>query len=61
MSNLTPIDKKDFGVTAFDGIPVVSTRRVSEVFGKRHDNILRDIQATVDSLLKIEEPLRMVR
>lgn len=56
MSNLTPADKKDFGVTAFDGIPVVSTRRVSEVFGKRHDNILRDIQTTIDSLLKIEEP-----
>lgn len=30
-----------FGVTEAKGIPVVSSRKVAEVFGKRHDNVIR--------------------
>ena len=44
-----------FGVTEFDGIPVVSSRKVGEVFTKRHGNILRDIENIKRDLLKIEE------
>lgn len=44
-----------FGVTELNGIPVVSSRKVAEVFNKRHDNILRDIENIKSDLLKIEE------
>jgi len=44
-----------FDVTEFDGIPVVSSRKVGEVFAKRHDNILRDIENIKVDLLKVEE------
>lgn len=58
MSNL-PI--ADYGVTSFDGIPVVNSRSVAENFEKRHDSVMRDIQNVIDSLEeislhKIEEP-----
>lgn len=39
------------GVTAIDGIPMVSSRDVAAIFEKRHDNVLRD----VDGLLNFEE------
>jgi len=55
MKKLTFI-KKDFGVTALRDVPVANSRKIAEVFGKRHDNVLRDIQELVNSLLKIEEP-----
>ncbi|MTI62171.1 MAG: Rha family transcriptional regulator [Firmicutes bacterium] len=46
MSNLTIVDGvTEYGVTTFDGSKViVSSRRVARVFGKRHDNVLRDIR-----------------
>jgi len=37
-------------------VPVVSSRDVAEVFGKRHDNVLRDIAA-----LEISSDLRTSR
>jgi Rha family phage regulatory protein len=50
------IIKVDFGVIALKDIPVVSSRKVAEIFNKRHDNVLRDIEIIKNSLLKIEEP-----
>lgn len=44
-----------YGVTERSGIPVVSSRKVAEVFNKRHDNVLRDIENAKQDLLKIEE------
>lgn len=35
--------EKDYGVTALDGVPVVSSRKVAEIFEKRHDNVLQAI------------------
>lgn len=43
----------DYGVTAFDGIPVVNSRAVAENFDKRHENVMRDIQNVIDNLLEI--------
>lgn len=45
MNNLVSLD--DYGVTEKNGIPVVSSRRVAQVFGKRHDNVLQ----AIDNLL----------
>lgn len=45
-----------YGVTEKNSIPVVSSRRVAEIFSKRHDNVLRDISDINSGLLKIEEP-----
>ena len=42
----------DFGVTALNGVPVVSSRKVAEIFNKRHDHVLRDVKNVVDSLPK---------
>lgn len=40
---MTQIIKDQFGVTEHKGIPVVSSRYVAEIFGKRHDNVLQSI------------------
>lgn len=40
------------GVIAFDGITVVSSRKVSENFGKRHDHVCRDVDVILESLPK---------
>lgn len=37
-----------FGVTEKKGIPVVSSRKVAEVFNKRHDNVLQNIRDAID-------------
>ncbi|MDT8901831.1 Rha family transcriptional regulator [Anaeroselena agilis] len=50
-----PISEKALGVIAVDGVPVVSSRDVADIFEKRHDNVLRDIQGILLGLLKIEE------
>ena len=34
---------------------VVSSRQVAEHFGKRHDNVIRDIEELKRGVLKIEE------
>lgn len=38
-----------YGVTEKDSVPVVSSRKVAEVFGKRHDNVLQDIRGLMCS------------
>lgn len=48
------------GLTEMDGKAVVSSRDISRVFEKRHDNVLRDIKNIIDSdaewdLLNFEE------
>lgn len=46
MSNkqwIQTIQKNLLGVTAIDGIPMVSSRDVADIFGKRHDNVLQAI------------------
>ena len=40
-------------ITEKDGVPVTTSRVVAEQFGKRHDNVLRDIEDLI-SLLKSE-------
>ncbi|WP_332274871.1 Rha family transcriptional regulator [Bacillus velezensis] len=37
------VEKDDFGIITFDGVPVVSTKRVSEIFEKRHADVLRSV------------------
>lgn len=44
-----------YGVTEKSGIPIASTRRVAEIFSKRHDHVLRDVQNIIISLPKSEE------
>ena len=39
----------DFGVTHLKGIPVVSSRKVAEVFEKEHKNVLRAIDNHIDT------------
>ena len=39
-------------VFKFDGIDVVDSRQVAEMIGKRHDNLLRDIQNYCDIMIK---------
>jgi Rha family phage regulatory protein len=40
----------DFGVMEKHGIPVVSSRRVAEIFKKSHKNVLRDIEIGIEKL-----------
>jgi Rha family phage regulatory protein len=42
MKSLVPVD--EFGMTEKDGAPVVSSRYIAQVFGKRHDNLLSTIR-----------------
>lgn len=42
MNNLVPID--EFGLSERNGVPVVSSLKVSEYFTKEHKHVLRDIQ-----------------
>lgn len=54
MSNLILPDDI-YGVTEKNSVPVVSSRYVAQVFNKRHDNVLRDVQNIIISLPKSEE------
>jgi len=45
----------EFNLYERNGLVFCSSRQVAESFNKRHDNVLRDIENTIDSLLKIEE------
>lgn len=55
MSNLV-IPTDIYGVTEKRGKPIVSSRYVSNVFHKRHDHVLRDIENIIIDLPKIGEP-----
>lgn len=37
-----------YGVTALDGVPMVSSRKVAEIFDRRHDHVLRSIAEITD-------------
>ncbi len=53
MGNIVSSDS--YGVTEKNGKPIVSSRYVSEIFHKRHDHVLRDIENITISLPKIGE------
>lgn len=38
------------GVEEKKGVPVVSSRKVADVFGKRHDHVIRDIEVAISAL-----------
>ena len=42
-------------ITERDGVPVTTSRAVADHFGKRHDNVLRDIETTIAQLNHTEE------
>lgn len=42
-------------ITTYNSQPVTSSRMVAEHFGKRHDNVMRDIENIIGGLLKIED------
>jgi len=44
MTKLALVKDDSFGVTVLDGIPVVSSRKVAEIFDKRHDVVLRAVE-----------------
>lgn len=44
-----------YGLSERKGEPVVSSRKVADIFGKRHDNVMRDIETIKKDALKIEE------
>lgn len=48
MNDLIPM------VTERDGVPITTSRAVAEQFGKRHDNVIRDIETLIGAL-KIED------
>ena len=46
-----------YGITAIDGVPMVSSRKVAEVFEKQHKNILRDIDKLLKDLGELKSEL----
>lgn len=38
-----------FGMTEYNGVPVVSSVKVAEEFGKRHDNVLQSIREAINN------------
>jgi len=54
MPKLTVWDK-EFGLLNYEGIPVVSSRTVGDVFGKKHKNVLRDIRGLIERVEQSEE------
>ena len=56
MGNLILIPADSYGMGILQQRDVVCTSRaVAEMFGKRHDNVIRDIENAASDLLKIEE------
>lgn len=56
MNKLTTIQAEvDLGVNSHDGAVMVSSRKLAEIFDKRHDHVLRDIQNIINDLPKIGE------
>jgi len=53
-NKLVPQDDK-YEVIAVDGIPVVSSRKIAEMFKKQHGHVMRDINDIVGGLSKIGE------
>ncbi len=46
MKSIVPVD--EFGMTERNGIPVVSSRKIAEVFEKRHGDVLRTITDKIE-------------
>lgn len=44
MDNLINLETMDYGIFNRKGLPVVSSRKIAEVFNKRHDNVLQAIE-----------------
>lgn len=44
-----------YGVTEKSGIPVVSSRKVAEIFNKNHDDVLKPIRILIESLGELSE------
>jgi Rha family phage regulatory protein len=51
---LKTIERDDFGITALDGIPVVSSRHITEVFEKDHKHVLESIRNSITTLQKAD-------
>lgn len=47
---------KEFGILDFNGKPVVSSRTLADVFEKRHDHVMRDIESAIENFSKIDLP-----
>ena len=45
----------DYGLYERSGVPICDSLMVAETFGKRHSDVLRDIDRSVESILKIGE------
>jgi Rha family phage regulatory protein len=46
---------KEFGIMDYNGKPIVGSRKVAEIFEKRHDHILRDIGKITDPKSGVSE------
>jgi Rha family phage regulatory protein len=46
---------KEFGIMDYNGKPIVESRKVAEIFEKRHDHILRDIGKITDPKSGVSE------
>jgi len=51
---LLPNDHQGMGIYSSKDI-ICTSRAIAEIFGKRHDNVLRDVETLESDLLKIEE------
>jgi len=56
MNKLTTVQVEiDLGVNPHDGLAMVSSRKLAEVFDKRHDHVMRDIKTIIEGLPKSGE------
>lgn len=49
---MAEISNVNYGVTGHKGIPVVSSRRVAQVFDRRHDNVMQAIKEAIETTKK---------
>lgn len=49
---------KSYGLSERKGEPVVSSRKVAEIFGKNHDDVLKSVRSLVEGLGEISESER---
>lgn len=55
MSRLKICDKA-YGIFDYNGKLIVGSRKLAEIFGKRHDHVIRDINVAVETINKINLP-----
>lgn len=51
---LTKPHKDKYGVTALDGVPVVSTRKVAKVFSKEHRDVLESVRNAINTTVNFD-------